>query len=148
MVRARITRTEAKIMCFFYSRVLFNGRMIVRTRVCGGTDWQSEMTVRTFKTQLGSLLIRRAPLGVRTGAHFAEDVEAASHILRCRAIHAGSQRWFKTPQITKLEKIQGRASVVKRGKPALYLSPDFLSHCGRKLAHVKQSRSEGNDDVV
>ena len=48
---------ESRMLCFYYSQVLYNGRIIIRAVFSDGTERQSAMTMFTFKVQLESLLI-------------------------------------------------------------------------------------------
>ena len=50
---------ESRMLCFYYSLVLYNEWIIVRAILSDGTERQSAMTMLTFKVQLESLLIRQ-----------------------------------------------------------------------------------------
>ena len=58
--KTRITDMESRMLCFYYSLVLYNEWIIVRAILSDGTERQSVMTMLTFKVQLESLLIRQS----------------------------------------------------------------------------------------
>ena len=51
---------ETRMLCFYYSLVLYNEWIIVMVMLSDGTERQSAMTMLTFKVQLESLLIRQS----------------------------------------------------------------------------------------
>ena len=57
--KTRISDMESRMLCFYYSLVLYNEWIIVRAILSDGTERQSAMTMLTFKVQLESLLIRQ-----------------------------------------------------------------------------------------
>ena len=58
--KTRISDMESRMLCFYYSLVLYNEWIIVRAMLSDGTERQSAMTMLTFKVQLESLLIRQS----------------------------------------------------------------------------------------
>ena len=58
--KTRISDMETRMLCFYYSLVLYNEWIIVRVMLSDGTERQSAMTMLTFKVQLKSLLIRQS----------------------------------------------------------------------------------------
>ena len=58
--KTRITDMESRMLCFYYSLVLYNEWVIVRAMLSDGTERQSVMTMLTFKVQLESLPIRQS----------------------------------------------------------------------------------------
>ena len=58
--KIRITDTESRMLCFYYSLVLYNEWIIVGAIISDGTERQNAMTMLTFKVQLESLLIRQS----------------------------------------------------------------------------------------
>ena len=58
--KTRISDMESRMLCFYYSLVLYNEWIIVRAILSDGTERQSAMTMLTFKVQLESLLIRQS----------------------------------------------------------------------------------------
>ena len=58
--KTRISDMESRMLCFYYSPVLYNEWIIVRAMLSDGTERQSAMTMLTFKVQLKSLLIRQS----------------------------------------------------------------------------------------
>ena len=55
--KTRIPDMESRMLCFYYSQVLYNGQIIIRAVLSDGTERQSVMTMLTFKVQLESLPI-------------------------------------------------------------------------------------------
>ena len=51
---------ETRMLCFYYSWILYSEWIIVRAMPSGGTERQSVMTMLTFKVRLESLLMRRS----------------------------------------------------------------------------------------
>ena len=58
-VKTRISDMESRMLCFYYSLVLYNEWIIVRAMLSDDTERQSVMTMLTFKVQLESILIRQ-----------------------------------------------------------------------------------------
>ncbi len=58
--KTRITDMESRMLCFYYSLVLYNEWVIVRAMLSDGTERQSAMTMLTFRVQLESLPIRQS----------------------------------------------------------------------------------------
>ena len=56
--KTRITDMESRMLCFYYSLVLYNEWIIVRAILSDGTERQSVMTMLTFKIQVESHLVR------------------------------------------------------------------------------------------
>ena len=56
--KTRITDMESRMLCFYYSLVLYNEWIIVRAMLSDGTERQSVMTMLTFKIQVESHLVR------------------------------------------------------------------------------------------
>ena len=54
--KTRISDMESRMLCFYYSLVLYNEWIILRVMLSDGTERQSTMTTLTFKVQLESLL--------------------------------------------------------------------------------------------
>ena len=54
----RITDMESRMLCFYYSLVLYNEWIILRAMLSDGTERQSTMTTLTFKVQLELHLMR------------------------------------------------------------------------------------------
>ena len=50
--KTRISNMESRMLCFYYSLVLYNEWIIVRIMLSDGTERQSTMTMLTFKVQL------------------------------------------------------------------------------------------------
>ena len=50
--KTRITDMESRMLCFYYSIVLYNEWIIVRAMLSDGTERQSAMTVLVFKVRL------------------------------------------------------------------------------------------------
>ena len=50
--KTRISDMETRMLCFYYSLVLYNEWIIVRAMISDGTERQSVMTMLTFKVQL------------------------------------------------------------------------------------------------
>ncbi len=59
-VKTRITGTESRMLCFYYSLALYNEWIIVRTMLSDGTERQRVMTMLTFKIQMESHLVRES----------------------------------------------------------------------------------------
>ena len=60
--KTRISDMETRMLCFYYSWILYNEWIIVRAMPSGGTERQSVMTMLTFKVRLESLLIHQSKL--------------------------------------------------------------------------------------
>ena len=58
--KTRITDMKSRMLCFYYSLVLYNEWIILRVMLSDGTERQSTMTTLTFKVQLESLLRRQS----------------------------------------------------------------------------------------
>ena len=56
--KTRITDMESRMLCFYYSLILYNEWIIVRAMISDGTERQSAMTMLTFKIQVESHLMR------------------------------------------------------------------------------------------
>ena len=56
--KTRITNIESRMLCFYYSLILYNEWIIVRAMISDGTERQSAMTMLTFKIQVESHLMR------------------------------------------------------------------------------------------
>ena len=56
--KTRITDMESRMLCFYYSLVLYNEWIIVRAMLSDGTERQSAMTMLTFKIQVEAHLMR------------------------------------------------------------------------------------------
>ena len=56
--KTRITNMESRILCFYYSLILYNEWIIVRVMISNGTERQSAMTLLVFKIQVESHLMR------------------------------------------------------------------------------------------
>ena len=59
--KTRISDMESRMLCFYYSLVLYNEWIVVRAILSDGTERQSAMTMLTFKVQLESLLCQPKP---------------------------------------------------------------------------------------
>ena len=56
--RTRITNMESRMLCFYYSLILYNELIIVRAMISDGTERQSAVTLLTFKIQVKSHMMR------------------------------------------------------------------------------------------
>ena len=60
--KTRITDMESRMLCFYYSLVLYNEWIIARAILSDGTERQSVMTMLIFKIQVESHLVHELKL--------------------------------------------------------------------------------------
>ena len=60
--KTRVTDMESRMLCFYYSLVLYNEWIIVRVMISDGTERPSTMIMLTCKIQAESRLIREPKL--------------------------------------------------------------------------------------
>ena len=58
--KTQIADMESRMLCFYYSLILYNEWIILRAMLSDGTERQSVMTVLTFKIQVESHLARKS----------------------------------------------------------------------------------------